>query len=224
MKNEIEKAKELIKECVKFNVLESWDGKVKVFFQPDDKEQEPHWCWISIDAAAKDLAKQNAFDVLEKALKEAKEIWVDSETLRTDTEMYADLLKQAEEHCKESFPALYETVFGGSDDFFLYYDGSYFTVYYYNPDSNSGGQIVECTFNDEMAKRILEGESFTNVLAEREQYLYDIDTISFFNKLKALSKSLYDNNFIGNAKNEDELSVLVDQTIRIKAAILRKNS
>ncbi len=203
MEKQIERAKELIKECIKFDILESWDRKIKVIFEPDDKEKEVGWTWMSLEDAAKDLVEQNAFNILEEALEKAKEYFVDGETFRTDTEAYAGLLKQAEEYCRKAFPVLHETVFGEEDYFFLYYNCDFFTLYYYNPDSNAGGQIVECTFDEEMAKRILKGEPLTNVLAEREQYLYDINTKSFFEKLKMLADAQHDRDFFGYVENEE---------------------
>ena len=68
MKNNFENAVKLIRECVEFNILESYDGKIKVFFEPDDKEKEAHWTWMTVEDTAKDLMKQNAFSVLEEAL------------------------------------------------------------------------------------------------------------------------------------------------------------
>lgn len=222
MENQIERAKELIKECVKFNILKSWDGKIKVIFEPDDEEKEAGWVWMPLEEAAKDIVKQNAFSILEDALEKAKELFVDGETFKTDTAAYADLLKQAKEYCLEHFPALHDTVFGEADNFFLYYDGNFFTLYYFNPDSNSGGQIVECTFDDDMAKQILDGEDLMTVLAEREEYLYDIDTISFFNVSRTLSDSSFDEKFIGNVETEDDLKALIEQVLKIKK-LVQKN-
>jgi hypothetical protein len=113
-------------------------------------------------------------------------------------------------------------VFGEVDNFFLYYDGNFFTLYYFNPDSNCGGQIVECTFDDDMAKRILDGESLMNILAERDEYLYDINTVSFFNTLRTLSDSSFDEKFIGNVETEDDLKALIEQVLKIKK-LVQKN-
>lgn len=223
MEKQIARAKELIQECIRFGILKSWDGKIKVFFVPEGKkEEEGGWVYMPLEEAAKDIVKQDVFDVLEKALEEKKKLFVDAETFKTDTEAYADLLKQAKEYALEHFPALHDTVFGKSDDFFLYYDGDFFTLYYFNPDSNCGGQIVECTFDDGMAKRVLDGESLMNVLAEREGYLYDINTISFFNTLRTLSDSSFDEKFIGNVETEDDLKALIEQVLKIKK-LVQKN-
>lgn len=121
--------------------------------------------------------------------------FVDLETFRTDTEVYTDLIKQTKETCLELFPALHDTVFGEDDDFFLYYDGEVFTVYYFTPDANCGGSLVECVFDNKTAKRILEGEDLMNVLTEGEE-LYDVDTVSFFVVLNNLSRSLSAGKFI----------------------------
>ena len=219
----IKNAEKLIHECLDFNILQSRDGKVRVFFIPEGKtEEEGNWVLMPISEAAKDIVKQNAFDVLEKALEEKKKIFVDHETFRTDTEVYADLMRQAKEHCFDHFPALHDTVFGEADNLFLFYDGDFFTLYYFNPDANCGGSLVECTFDDEMAKRILDGEDLMTVLAERDEYLYDIDTISFFKVLNNLSTSLFDEQFIGYASDEDGLLTLIEQTLKIKKIIQRK--
>ena len=217
MNEKIEKAKKLIRECLDFDILQSRDGKVRVFFIPEGKtEEEGDWVLMSITEAAKDIVRQDAFDVLEKALADKKKIFVDHETFRTDTEVYADLMRQAKEHCLEHFPALHDTVFGDADNLFLYYDGDFFTLYYFNPDANCGGSLVECTFDDEMAKRILDGEDLMTVLAERDEYLYDIDTITFFNVLNSLLTSLLDNQFVGFASDENGITNLVESVLKIK--------
>ena len=217
MKNNFENAVKLIRECVEFNILESYDRKVKVFFEPDDKEKEAHWTWMTVEDAAKDVVKQNAFSILEEALEKAKEVWVDGVTFKTDSEVYVNMMSQAKDYCIEHFPELYETVFGESDDFFLYNDGySQYTLYYYNPNSVAEGTIVECYFDDEGAKRILGGEPLMNILAENNQYHHDIDTIHFFNTLRALADSQYTGEFVGNAKNEEELKVLIQKVLKNK--------
>ena len=215
MNEKIEKAKNLIHECLDFDILQSRNGKVKVFFIPEEKtEEEGIWVLMSISEAAKDIVKQNAFDVLEKALEEKKKIFVDRETFKTDTEVYTDLIRQAKEHCLDHFPALHDTVFGDADNLFLYYDGNFFTLYYFNPDANCGGSLVECTFDDEMARRILDGEDLMTVLAERDEYLYDIDTITFFKVLNNLSTSLFDEQFIGYTSDEGKVVELIEQTLK----------
>lgn len=215
--NEIEKAKELIKECLHFGILEGWDRKIKVFFVPEGKkEEEGEWALMSLEEAAEDIVKQNAFEVLEKALEEKKKIFIDHETFKTDTEAYKDLLKQAEDYCFEHFPVLHNTVFGEADEFFLYYDKGFFTLYHFNPDSNAGGSIVEGTFDDEMAKRILDEKSLIDVLAEREQYWHDIDTISFFAALRSLADSQFDEDFVGHASDENGLTALIKRVLKTK--------
>lgn len=73
MNEKIERAKKLIQECLDFGILESQNGKVKVFFVPEGKtEEEGGWVLMPLVEAAKDIVEQNAFDVLENALAEKK--------------------------------------------------------------------------------------------------------------------------------------------------------
>lgn len=65
-------------------------------------------------------------------------------------------------------------------NFVIKIDDDNYVLCYWNPDSNAGGQIVECHFDNEMAQRILNGEELMGVLAEGNQYLSDIDSIYLF--------------------------------------------
>ena len=214
MKNNFENAVKLIRECVEFNVLESYDGKIKVFFEPDDKEKEAHWTWMTVEDAAKDLIKQNAFGVLEEALEKAKDIWVDGTTFKTDSEVYINTLNQVKNNCIERFPELYETVFGKADYSFLFSDGNQYTLYYFNPDSNAEGTLVELCFDSKKAVRVLEGESIYNINCAEDEADCDIDTVYFFNAMRALINAYEDGEFVGIAEDETELNSLISKVAR----------
>ena len=169
---------------------------------------------MSLSEAAKDIVKQNAFGILEEALEEKKKIFIDRETFRTDTEVYADLLNQAKESCLELFPALYDTVFGEADDFFLYYDGSCFTLYCFNPDSICGGCLIERSFDNETANLILKEGELLAVLTEKTECLYDIDTVSFFGVLNNLSHSLSNDQFLGHTADENAIISLIEKALK----------
>ena len=122
-----------------------------------------------------------------------------SEPFDTNSAEYKAALQMTGDLCLREFPDLYYTVFGSLDNdlIFAERDGLYF-LYYYNPDSVSGGQIVECYFDDEDAKRIIEGEPYIDVLAENRQYLHDIDTVHFFESVFHLIEAKNEEQYLGS--------------------------
>lgn len=118
--------------------------------------------------------------------------------LDVESEEYKRAVSAIKELCSRKFPEFYESVFSNSDDNFIFSAGDgEFILYYYNPDSNAGGQIVECPFDTDGARRLLDGEELMDVLAENTQYLSDINTIHFFNTLLEIIESKEEGCFLG---------------------------
>ena len=72
-----------------------------------------------------------------------------------------------------------------------------YTLFYFNPDSNAGGQIVQCPFSNDQAQRMVGNKDYFDVLAENTQYLSDINTISFFDCIFDIAERMEKGQFIG---------------------------
>ena len=254
------RARALISQCIALRLLEGDSEHVRVLYDPQDGSEE-RWVSMTREAAAEDLVKQNAFDVLETAIDENKanalklidncfEIgvlkeedgviyspffryvedeevsWTCKEELLQDV-LYEDPWRKpycynprSEEYLKgwynayitteKEFPELHEMLFSFSDADMLFSNGSdEHAVYYYNPDSNAGGQIVHCPFDNDMARRIINGEDWINVVAERTQYLSDINHISFFGTIEELIAKHAEGKYIGHDNLPDMLKKIV---------------
>ena len=95
---------------------------------------------------------------------------------------YKKAIALLEELCSRDFPELHDSLFENSDMDLIFADKyGDFKVFYYNPDSNAGGQIVEGEFQERDISRFLEGEELIEVIADYTQYLSDINTYHFFN-------------------------------------------
>jgi len=112
---------------------------------------------------------------------------------------YQTAIQLTESLCFYKFPKLYDSIVCKSDYdlIFAKSEGEY-SLFYYNPDSVSGGQIVECSFDMDDAKRILDGEPYIDVLAEHTQYLNDINTVHFFHTIFNLIEAKNDGMYLGN--------------------------
>ena len=96
------------------------------------------------------------------------------------------------------FPELYDCLFedSSSDLFFKDQNGD-FGVYYYNPDSNSEGQIVNGSFEESDLLRFLNGDEVSEVIEPYTQYLSDIDTYHFFDTAFHLIALKENGHFLG---------------------------
>ena len=99
-----------------------------------------------------------------------------------------------------------------------------YTLFYFNPDSNAGGQIVQCPFSNDQAQRMVGNKDYFDVLAENTQYLSDINTISFFDCIFDIAERMEKGQFIGTfiddafsykdmvkAKERDELPKTISE-------------
>lgn len=100
--------------------------------------------------------------------------------------------------CEQQFPELYDAVFQHIDQNLMFSrpDGS-FQLVYYNPDSNAGGQIVQCPFDASQAARMQDNDAYLDVLAENTQYLSDIDSEHFFRTVFELLEDKREGRFLG---------------------------
>lgn len=245
----IARASALISQCGALGILETTGDYVSVIFDREDGS-EPQWVKMTVKDAAKDLASQDAFGVLEDAIENVKAetkklvedcfeagilteengvisspyfMYVEYDRISWSSidELIQDLLYEPtwkdRVYCynprsrgylkswydayvkTKDFPELHNMLFNFSDDDLLFRSNSEdFAIYYFNPDSSVGGQIVHCPIDFEMANRIAVGEDWIEVAAEVPQYLADINHGSFFDTIEELVDDYRNNKFIGN--------------------------
>ena len=254
----IARAIQLINECVQHGVLCQKNNCIAVFFQYDD-DDKADWIWMPKLQAARDIVKNNAFEVLEKGLKKARatkvvescvlngifhknddesighcyvpnghkiqwenadaaaddiaeqDAWaVDNYAYNIKSIEYLEMLVETYLNTKAHCPSLHYVIFGPFDYNIVVSDGpNSHNIYYFNADSNAGGQIVQCPFDDEMARRILAGEDWIEVVADRTQYLSNINTLYFFDTVADIMQSYFDSSYIGNFANNDDVKALM---------------
>lgn len=131
-------------------------------------------------------------------------------------DLYRVYLK-TEDAVEGDFYDLHRMLFNNSDINMIFSSGpDEHAIYYFNPDSSAGGQIVECPFDDEMAQRILDGEDWIDVVAERTQYLSDVDTVHFFNTVDSLIKDFQDGHYVDYAVNNERMVELMGRILKKK--------
>lgn len=123
----------------------------------------------------------------------------------TKDEEYNLVMEQVEQLCLWAFPELHQAVFGGSGQGdpgvdLIFKSRSYgdtFHLFYYNPDSNAGGQLVQCLFDMKAAERMVGNPDYFDVLCEYDQYLSDIATEHFFHDVFEMIQMKFDGLFLG---------------------------
>ena len=119
---------------------------------------------------------------------------------------YKEAVELIKNISSKEFPEMYDAFFvdTGIDIIFKdKYDEDKFELYYYNPDSNAGGQIVHCSFYKEDVPELLNNEDYMDILAEYPQYLSDVDTEFFFWTIFELIYKKTEGLYLGN--NIDEV-------------------
>ncbi len=181
-------------------------------------------------SAARDKAKVTMTDEVDFVaaedavykLLEGAQIAKEYSNLNVNSSEYKRAMEQTEEFCQRAWPELYETVFGNCDKNFFFKDipGYDFAMFYYNPDSNRGGQFVMCPFYVEQVAEMIGDDVYLDVLAENTQYVSDIDTYHFFDTLFELIEFKNDGKYLGNNVNEVCRDIcLRDTTSKIMANI-----
>lgn len=182
-------AERLIEQCFEEGILWEKDGKVfSPWFQYIEGEEI---AWPSRESLLNDLLSQ--------------ETWLDDIEYKYNprSEEYLRKWYEAFAKTRDTFSELHEMLFGDKDPTLVFSEEpDYHYAYYFNPNSNAGGQIVECPFDDGMARLIKKGEDFIEVVAERTQYLSDINTCHFFNTVDDLIESK-EEMYIGSVVSED---------------------
>lgn len=131
--------------------------------------------------------------------------------------------KKAMRITRSNFPDLFCDL--DEDVDLIFKDKKYdYTLFYFNPDSNAGGQIVQCPFSNDQAQRMVGNKDYFDVLAENTQYLSDINTISFFDCIFDIAERMEKGQFIGTfiddafsykdmvkAKERDELPKTISE-------------
>lgn len=112
---------------------------------------------------------------------------------------YTEAESLVKDLCKGLFPELYDAVFNLDNTDLIFKDGKYgdYALYYFNPDSNAGGQFVHCPFSAEQGRRMIKNEEYIDVLAENTQYLSDIDTCHYFYTFFGLLEMKDNGGFLG---------------------------
>ena len=104
--------------------------------------------------------------------------------------------KKAMQITRSNFPDLFCDLDDGLE--LIFKDEKYdYVLFYFNPDSNAGGQIVQCPFSNDQAQRMVGNKDYFDVLAENTQYLSDINTISFFDCIFDIAERMEKGQFIG---------------------------
>ena len=119
---------------------------------------------------------------------------------------YKEAVELIKNISSKEFPEMYDAFFVDTGIDLIFkdkYDEDKFELYYYNPDSNAGGQIVQCSFYKEDVPEILNNEDYFDILAEYPQYLSDVDTEHFFGTIFELIYKKTEGLYLGN--NIDEV-------------------
>lgn len=125
--------------------------------------------------------------------------------LDIESETYKEILDMYKTLCLREFPELYEAVFVAPGEVDLIFrdrhDSEGYNLFYYNPDSTAGGQIVQCPFDLDDAPAMIDNENYVDVLASHVQYLHDIDSEHFFNALYEMLELKKDGFYLGDNVN-----------------------
>ncbi len=147
-----------------------------------------------IDFASPDELYTNRPDKLEKAVYSLLAKAEIDHTGKLDTK--SPSYKKAMRITRSNFPDLFCDL--DEDVDLIFKDKKYdYTLFYFNPDSNAGGQIVQCPFSNDQAQRMVGNKDYFDVLAENTQYLSDINTISFFDCIFDIAERMEKGQFIG---------------------------
>jgi hypothetical protein len=143
-----------------------------------------------------------------------QETWVNDVTYNVKSEEYLRALYNVSIDTEVNCPALNNAIFGPFDcDLLISKGRDDHHIYYFNADSNAGGQIVHCLFDDDMARRMLDGEDWIDVVAETTQYLSDINTVHFFDTVADIVDAYHGDSYIGNFVDNKELLMLLNTII-----------
>ena len=189
--------KKLIETCLEKGILTEENGSIKSpnFTYIEDREIS----WSCREELFQDLLYQ--------------ENWLHTYLYNPKSRGYLNAWLEAYEKTQKDFPALHEMIFGHGDGDLLFSKGpDDHAIFYFNPDSFAGGQIVHCSLDDDMARRIIDGEDWIEVVAEQTQYLADINHGSFFDTIEELIDSYKEGQFIGNEDIATMLSKIIAST------------
>lgn len=131
-----------------------------------------------------------------------KAVWsyLDDAKITYDTThpAYTQAKKLLASICEQQFPELYDAIFQHVDQNLIFSrpDGS-FQLVYYNPDSDAGGQIIQCPFDASQAFRMQDNDAYLDILSENTQYLSDIDNEHFFRIIFELLEARREDRFLG---------------------------
>ena len=154
--------------------------------------------WDTIDAIVADMLSQPT--------------WKDEHCTTYNVKSFDYLKELYRVFCEteERFYDLNKMLFSRVDPNMIFSDGpDDHAIYYFNPDSVAGGQIVECPFDDEMAQRIFDGEAWIDVVAEKPQYLSDINTVHFFDTVDSLMRDFEDEKYVDYAVSDEGVQGLM---------------
>lgn len=128
--------------------------------------------------------------------------WLSQQPYDLDTRsaQYREAMDMMEEICGWSFPELAGMVFDNSDGDLVFREPSStgeYAWYYYNSDSNAGGQIVGMPFDEDKAIKMLSHPEPISVIDGRKCWMEDVDKKGFFITIFDMLQMNKDGWFIG---------------------------
>lgn len=173
-----------------------------------------------------EIVENEVYELLEKAVVNKEEDFHTSPFDMKSAE-YIEARGKIEDYLEKCFPELAEIVAGdGAVDLIFVNECDGFVGFYYNPDSNAGGQMVKYTFDEEQLQRIVAGEELMNVVAENTQHLSDVNTVHFFDSIFELMDKKAEGSFLGVMISQEDIRTIcgpylekkMDLDEKIKAA------
>ncbi len=164
--------------------------------------------WAIADCVIEEFVKEKTEKIVEEWLNKYRSSGFAAVTdLDIESDEHKGMMALVEKYCSCEFQELHDAVFGANagvgDLIFRNRNNSEeYELYYYNPDSVAGGQIVNCPFAIEDAPNLIDNSDYFDVLAGHVQYLSDVDTEHFFNTIFDLIEKKKDGLYLGNDVNE----------------------
>ena len=186
-----------IKNCIEVGILHvNEDSSITHCWTPNGEQIQ----WETAQNAVEDIAPQNPF--------------VDANIYNVKSREFLQLFYEIAIDTELNCPPLNDMILGPFEKVILTSDGpDKHNIFYFNTDSNAGGQIVQCPLDDAMARRIISGEDWIEVVAERTQYLYDVNTTDFFDMVATLVQSYHSDSYVGHFIDNKELNMLLKTLI-----------
>lgn len=172
-------------------------NKVQTVVYGDAEKEEPTYI---VEHENVEKVSLRVIDMSHKNIESYVYEWLNkmTEELDVNSPEYKEAESLIEDLCAREFPELHDCLFGDSDPDLIFTDiHGGFKVFYYNPDADAGGQIVEGRFEESDISRLLGGEEMVEVIAHYTQYLSDINSHHFFDTVFELLDLKEKGRFLG---------------------------